>query len=85
MLEMLPASGASYSQSNAGPSGVNTFPSAGTMRRSASNAERLSFIMPLKPLNTDSTIISAAVPIAMPAALIADIRLITPCDFFAKR
>lgn len=29
--------------------------------------------------------ISAAVPIAMPMALIADIRLITLCDFFAKR
>ena len=55
------------------------------MRRSASTAARLSLIMPLKPLKTDIMSMSAAVPMAMPAALIAEMMLITLCDFFAKR
>lgn len=37
------------------------------------------------PLYTDRIIIRAAVPIAMPMALIAEIMLITLCDFLAKR
>ena len=37
------------------------------------------------PLQTDRMSISAAVPMAMPAALIAEITLMTLCDFRANR
>ena len=37
------------------------------------------------PLYTDRIMIRAAVPMAMPMALIAEIMLITLCDFFANR
>ena len=38
-----------------------------------------------KPLYTDRTIISAAVPTAIPQALIAEMMLMTFCFFLAKR
>jgi hypothetical protein len=38
-----------------------------------------------KPLNTESTTISAMVPTATPNTVIAEIRLMVFCDFFANR
>ena len=52
---------------------------------SGATSERLSLTMRLKPLKTERIITSAAVPRAIPATPIPEIRFITLYDFRAKR
>ena len=64
---------------------MNTLLWTGVIIRSGSTLLNLERMSESNPLYTDNIIISAAVPIAIPIALIAEIMLITLCDFFAKR
>ena len=64
---------------------MNTFPSDGVIRRSGSTELIIDLMSESNPLYTESIMIRAAVPTAIPIALIAEIILITLCDFLAKR
>ena len=75
----------SYIQSKASSSGKKTFPVAGVINKSGSTLLIIDLMSESNPLYTDNIMMRAAVPIAMPAALIAEMMLITLCDFFAIR
>ena len=64
---------------------MKTFPFDGVMRRSGSTLLIIDLMSESNPLYTDIIMMSAAVPTAMPIALIAEMMLITLCDFLAKR
>ena len=64
---------------------MKTFPFDGVMRRSGSTLLIIDLMSESNPLYTDRMMMRAAVPIAIPIALIAEIMLITLCDFFAIR
>ena len=55
------------------------------MAKSASTLPIIEVMSESKPLYMDMIIMSAAVPTAMPTALIAEIMFITLCDFLATR
>ena len=84
-LDMLYTSSWSYSQAKTVLSGTNALPAAGFTTRSGWASPRLSDTSLLNPLNTDRMMMSAAVPMAMPATLMPEMMLITLCDFRANR
>ena len=85
VLERVTMPSCSSTGAKTAESGTNTFPVAGRTTISGDTSDRLSLTILLKPLKTERIMTSAAVPIAIPATPIPEIRFITLYDFRAKR
>jgi hypothetical protein len=70
---------------NRSVSGLKTFPFAGVIFSSGSNAPNISSTNPLNPLKTDKEQTVAMVATAMPQTATKEIILTALCDFLEKR
>ena len=82
---MLSTCGWVPSQAMAALSGRKALPVAGETRMSGSMSLSVSLTSRLNPLKTERVMMSAAVPVAMPATLMPEMMLMTLWDFRANR